>query len=584
LKAFRDIGTFDGFSDSRIHKKECRASRPFTHQIFIYAQQRLTLTYTSTYCDPIFSFQNVNQNAMKTFHPRKKGGHELFSQTKFRRLLSGLAGLLALAVPLIIALQQKQGLPRVWTAEALKDWELPLANPAYSQEPVTEQFYYNLPVRTIFKTYPVYHPDYEPRGYQDWLRQQEPEVVFDPSQLKTEEDWIKAGEILFDYPFDTLNAIISAENVRDREFYSYSEIPLTKEGIMPYARWIVSEKGRVLLGNLSCAMCHTRVQPDGTVLKGAQGNFPGDMAFAYSIRNASEKDVREITSALFASPWTEGDPHGALVSKKKEEILEAYRAVPKGAFGRQGTSILFPPQVPDLIGVKDHKFLDHGGLGQHRGPEDMMRYIAMNQTMDVLNFYGDFQPLGLTREQIYGKEPILFSGTHDRHSEEQMLAMTRFLYSLRPPENPNKPTPLSERGKTLFAEQGCVTCHTPPLFTNNKLTPADGFTIPEAHYDKYDIFDVSVGTDPSYTLKTRRGTGYYKVPSLRGLWYRGPFFHDASLANLNDVLDPARLNPDYIPTAFKGAGVKNRAVPGHEFGMELGAEDRKALIAYLMTL
>src|SRR5690348_9358852 len=26
---------------------------------------------------------------------------------------------------------------------------------------------------------------------------------------------------------------------------------------------------------------------------------------------------------------------------------------------------------------------------------------------------------------------------------------------------------------------------------------------------------VSVGTDPNLTLKTRRGTGYYKVPSLR---------------------------------------------------------------------
>ncbi len=37
----------------------------------------------------------------------------------------------------------------------------------------------------------------------------------------------------------------------------------------------------------------------------------------------------------------------------------------------------------------------------------------------------------------------------------------------------------------------------------------------------YDVLRVSVGTDPRLTLQTRRGTGYYKVPSLKGVWYRG---------------------------------------------------------------
>jgi hypothetical protein len=501
-----------------------------------------------------------------------------------RRQIIGLVAVLLAILPLGIALRHGEIMPRIWTAEALKDWELPLADTNYTQTPVSQEFYYRLPERVIYKTYPVYHPDREPENYQEWLRQQEPEVVFDPKKLKTEMDWIKAGEILFDYPIDTLGAIISASDVKNPEFYTFTEMPLTKEGIMPYARWVVSEKGKVYLGNLSCGMCHTRVKSDGTALKGAQGNFPGDKAFAFTLRNAPESAVREITASLFASPWAKDDPHGSLTAKSKKEILEAYAAVPSGAFGRQGTSILFPPQVPDLIGVKDRKFLDHGGLGRHRNEGDMMRYIAMNQALDFLNFYGDFQPLGLTKEHLTTNKPIFFPGTHDRHSDEQLLAITKFVYSIRPPANPNKPTALSERGKVIFAEQGCVSCHTPPIFTNNKLTPAEGFAIPEEHYDKYDIFDISVGTDPSYTLKTRRGTGYYKVPSLRGLWYRSPYFHDASLATLEDVLDPTRLRPDYVPTAFKGAGVKNRAVPGHEFGLELNPKDKQALIAYLLTL
>jgi hypothetical protein len=165
-----------------------------------------------------------------------------------------------------------------------------------------------------------------------------------------------------------------------------------------------------------------------------------------------------------------------------------------------------------------------------------------------------------------------------------LYAISKYVYSLTPPSNPNQPSQLSERGKIIFAEQGCVTCHTPPYFTNNKLTPVDGFQIPEEHYEKYAIFDISIGTDPGYTLTTRRGTGYYKVPSLLGLWYRGPFLHDASLARLEDLFDPERLTDEYVPTGFMPHGVKSKAVKGHEFGMELVEEDKMALIAYLKTL
>lgn len=78
----------------------------------------------------------------------------------------------------------------------------------------------------------------------------------------------------------------------------------------------------------------------------------------------------------------------------------------------------------------------------------------------------------------------------------------------------------------IFKRENCVMCHTPPLYTNNKLTPVDGFTVPEDHLNMYDILPISVGTDPNLTLKTRRGTGYYKVSSLKGVWYRSMFGHN----------------------------------------------------------
>jgi hypothetical protein len=101
---------------------------------------------------------------------------------------------------------------------------------------------------------------------------------------------------------------------------------------------------------------------------------------------------------------------------------------------------------------------------------------------------------------------------------------------------------------------------------------------------KYDILPLSVGTDSALALKTRRGTGYYKVPSLKGVWYRSPFEHNGSVLTLEDWFDSKRLNENYVPTGFKGYGVKNRAIKGHEFGLELSPTDKKALIAFLKTL
>ena len=98
------------------------------------------------------------------------------------------------------------------------------------------------------------------------------------------------------------------------------------------------------------------------------------------------------------------------------------------------------------------------------------------------------------------------------------------------------------------------------------------------------IMLMSIGADPRSALQTRRSTGYYKVPSLKGVWYRGPFEHNGSVATLEDWFDPNRLKDDYVPTGFKGYGVKTRAVKGHEFGLELSPENKRALIAFLKTL
>jgi hypothetical protein len=257
-----------------------------------------------------------------------------------------------------------------------------------------------------------------------------------------------------------------------------------------------------------------------------------------------------------------------------EEIASAYEAIPPGVLARHGTSIVSPTQVPDLIGVRERRYLDHTGLVRHRNAGDLMRYAASNQDTDLLATYGDFRPVGKLPDPE----------TQWRYSDEQLYALSMYIYSLKPPSNPNRFDPAAQRGKIVFEREGCAGCHTPPLYTNNKLTSATGFAVPEEHKAKFEILPVSVETDPVLALETRRGTGYYKVPSLKGVWYRGPFEHNGRAATLEDWFDPNRLRDDYVPTGFAGRGSVARRVNGHPFGLRLSTEDRKALIAFLRTL
>jgi Di-haem oxidoreductase, putative peroxidase len=238
-----------------------------------------------------------------------------------------------------------------------------------------------------------------------------------------------------------------------------------------------------------------------------------------------------------------------------------------------------PLEIPDLIGVEHRTYLDHTGLQLHRGIGDLMRYAALNQGGDDLASFAGFVPMS---HLLAG--PTLAPEMFDRYSDEQLYALALYLYSLRPPANPNKADDRSRRGARVFLNQGCAGCHPAPLYTNNKLTPAIGFHIPEEQRRRYNILPVVVGTDPEATMDTRRGTGYYKVPSLLNIWYRRPLGHSGWVSSLEEWFDAGRLSDDYVPSGFVPHDRKRCAVKGHEFGLTLSAEDKAALIAFLRTL
>jgi hypothetical protein len=67
----------------------------------------------------------------------------------------------------------------------------------------------------------------------------------------------------------------------------------------------------------------------------------------------------------------------------------------------------YPVAIPDLIGVRNRRYLDRTGLVQHRGIGDLMRYAALNNEMDFLSKFGDFIPRGEDYRNLPAPSPQL---------------------------------------------------------------------------------------------------------------------------------------------------------------------------------
>ena len=495
---------------------------------------------------------------------------------RFALLVSGLVYL-----TLVAARATAVDVPKTWDEQALRDWATPVAGLDLRPGHFSESEYYRAPVDNL-RTYPVYFPGREPAGYWDMLQSAGPKPLIEPATLETDADWIAAGKRVFE-ELDTIGfrtfdpkAIALA---RAPAGFAKSDVAVNPDGTLPDLRWVPTAKG-VALGLIGCAECHVATLPNGMRVNGAPTNTPGSPLgrFGLGVWGASPLPLPNDTPGMalwraWAVPWIKDDIHETLKPMPIDEAGPVFgNAAAPGLFPRWHGSGFYPTKIPDLIGMKDRKYIDHTATHQHRGPGDLMRYAALVTYSDS----SDFGPHRMLPDEL---RHVPF-----RVPDEALFALARYLYSLEPPPNPNLSDPRAAGGRAIFQREGCVNCHTPPLYTNNRLTLAEGFTPPPEHFTMLDIMKVSVGTDSSLALKTRKGTGYYKVPSLKGVWYRGRYLHDGALTSLEEMFNPARLSETFEPSGFKPRGVKAHAVRGHVFGLKLSPDDRAALIAFLKTL
>ena len=460
--------------------------------------------------------------------------------------------------------------------------ELPLVKPEFSTRHATAERYYKLPVFELYKSHPMYRPDLAPANYMAFVQAQPPELEWDAARLpQSKAEWIRAGEALFDAPTRIGRLAYGEVDVNDpytqkRDWYEAVKPTVGYDGALPGIKFVIRKKGKLEIGLNACSMCHSRVMPDGFITMGAASQFTYDAALAEDIRRAGKSAAmieqnRQMLRRMYFTPWS---PHTEVFEKltafDHQQMAIMLDGHPGGVMSIDGAAPWAPIKVPDLIGVAERKYLGVTGLVKQRGIEDLMRFIALHSGGDALNQYGEWKP-----------EPP--AGLM-RFSDEQIYALAQYLYSLKPPKNPFKPNSFTKKGKLVFDREGCAACHAGPSFTNEKLMPAPGFKVPEAHLKLYDIDPTPIGTDGALTMETRRGTGYYRVPSLNGLWYRGPFGHNGAVVELDHWFTPQRLTAEFFPAGFGGLSGPQGAVKGHEYGLRLNGQDMAALLGYLKTL
>ena len=104
------------------------------------------------------------------------------------------------------------------------------------------------------------------------------------------------------------------------------------------------------------------------------------------------------------------------------------------------------------------------------------------------------------------------------------LAMAVFLWSLGDTLSPLPPS--TSVGASCSPEH-CSECHAGPDLGGGPVSLA------------------MVGTDPILGRSPERGTGSYRIPSLRGAGSRTTLLHDGTVASLAALLNPHRLEVTY---------------------------------------
>jgi len=206
------------------------------------------------------------------------------------------------------------------------------------------------------------------------------------------------------------------------------------------------------------------------------------------------------------------------------------------------------------------KTLEEQAVGPVANPIEMGHTIeGMVQTLDnIPQYQGLFKKVfgtGVTAENfakaVAAFERTVLSGNspYDRYKAGDQNALTE----------------AQKRGLKVFEESGCADCHTPPLFSS------------------YEFHNAGIGMDKEKPDEGRKAVtgkdedmGAFRVPSLREVANTAPYFHDGSVATLEEAV--AIMAKGGIDNPHRSADFDTVREA------EITAEQQKDLVEFLKAL
>lgn len=320
----------------------------------------------------------------------------------------------------------------------------------------------------------------------------------------------------------------------------------------------------------TCAVCHVSRLPDGRLWLGAP-NSTLDIG-----RFKDEVNKRWIAA---------GNP-----SRYSEVALEKFRGLGPGRSNAESNEYpkLVAADFPPYFRLRDRSHLNYLGTGGN---------LRSEASLSIFTF-------GAGDPEAKVKIPF--------PEDAVANAFVDFLGSIEPPKGPEQPKELVDAGKQTFERAGCIGCHHPDEHGFNAITTFDETpngkelmvgvdpafprgTIRTDARHRLLVNDPAAGGDGGYDTLLQfivtkrliaRATDGYRALDLSGLWATAPYLHNGSVPTLEALFEPVAQRPakwDHHGFAFD-TSVPADGNEGHEFGTDLPAEEKSALIAYLKSL
>ncbi len=161
--------------------------------------------------------------------------------------------------------------------------------------------------------------------------------------------------------------------------------------------------------------------------------------------------------------------------------------------------------------------------------------------------------------------------------EDKLMPLVEYVYSLRAPSNPNPPDAVQvARGKQLFSDKGCISCHDGPRGSGKRLySYSEIGTDSQMQYwlDASGDGKACCGFDLAGDVTLNRAI---KSPRLAGMWALKRFLHNGSVSSLQELFC---VNGPRMPITTPAYGNQ-----GHDYTCNgLSADDKTALIAFLLA-